>query len=62
MGEGKGNPLGGSAMTQPQPAKADSIEKPDGEHEKRIGAADANWAAWYAEFLVREQTGEEFPQ
>src|SRR5271165_2452021 len=27
-----------------------------GEHEKRIGAADANWPDWYAEYMVREQT------
>ena len=33
-----------------------------GEHEKRIGQADANWPDWYAEYLVREQTGEGLPQ
>lgn len=33
-----------------------------GQHEKRIGAADPNWPDWYAEYLVREQTGEELPQ
>lgn len=33
-----------------------------GQHEKRIGAADANWPDWYAEYLVREQTGQELPQ
>jgi catechol 2,3-dioxygenase-like lactoylglutathione lyase family enzyme len=33
-----------------------------GQHEKRIGAADANWPDWYAEYMVREQTGEELPQ
>jgi catechol 2,3-dioxygenase-like lactoylglutathione lyase family enzyme len=33
-----------------------------GEHEKRIGAADANWPDWYAEYLVREQTGEKLPK
>ena len=32
-----------------------------GEHEKRIGAADANWPDWYAEYMVREQAGEELP-
>jgi catechol 2,3-dioxygenase-like lactoylglutathione lyase family enzyme len=32
-----------------------------GEHEKRIGHADDNWPDWYAEFMVREQTGEELP-
>jgi catechol 2,3-dioxygenase-like lactoylglutathione lyase family enzyme len=32
-----------------------------GEHEKRIGHADANWPDWYAEYMVREQAGEELP-
>jgi catechol 2,3-dioxygenase-like lactoylglutathione lyase family enzyme len=33
-----------------------------GKHEKRIGQADPNWPDWYAEYMVREQTGEELPQ
>jgi catechol 2,3-dioxygenase-like lactoylglutathione lyase family enzyme len=33
-----------------------------GEHEKRIGKADPNWPDWYAEYMVREQSGEELPQ
>ncbi|HEV3205446.1 MAG TPA: glyoxalase [Terriglobales bacterium] len=33
-----------------------------GQHEKRIGAADPNWPDWYAEYMVREQAGEELPQ
>ena len=33
-----------------------------GEHEKRIGAADPNWPDWYAEYMVREQSGGELPQ
>jgi catechol 2,3-dioxygenase-like lactoylglutathione lyase family enzyme len=32
-----------------------------GEHEKRIGAADENWPDWYAEYMVREQAGQELP-
>jgi catechol 2,3-dioxygenase-like lactoylglutathione lyase family enzyme len=32
-----------------------------GEHEKRIGAADPNWPAWYAEYMVAEQAGTEPP-
>jgi len=32
-----------------------------GEHEKRIGAADANWPAWYADYMAREQAGAELP-
>ena len=37
-------------------------EAAHGEHEKRTGVRDANWPDWYAEYMVREQTGEEPPQ
>jgi len=30
-----------------------------GEHEKRIGKHDDNWPDWYAEYMVREQSGKE---
>jgi len=33
-----------------------------GQHEKRIGKADPNWPDWYAEYMVREQAGEDLPQ
>ena len=33
-----------------------------GEHEKRIGEADANWPDWYARYMVAEQAGTELPQ
>jgi catechol 2,3-dioxygenase-like lactoylglutathione lyase family enzyme len=32
-----------------------------GKHEERNGKADPNWPDWYAEFMVREQAGEELP-
>jgi len=32
-----------------------------GQHEKKTGAADPNWPDWYAEYMVREQAGEEPP-
>src|SRR5580658_2417464 len=32
-----------------------------GEHEKRIGGADANWPDWYAAYMVAEQSGTELP-
>jgi catechol 2,3-dioxygenase-like lactoylglutathione lyase family enzyme len=32
-----------------------------GEHEKRIGKQDADWKAWYADYMVREQSGKELP-
>ena len=37
-------------------------EAAHGEHEKRSGQRDENWPAWYAEYMVREQTGEELPR
>ncbi|HEV8461582.1 MAG TPA: VOC family protein [Gaiellaceae bacterium] len=32
-----------------------------GEHEKRTGEADENWPEWYADYMVKEQSGEELP-
>ena len=37
-------------------------EKAHGEHEKRIGAADANWPDWYAAYMVAEQNGKPLPE
>jgi catechol 2,3-dioxygenase-like lactoylglutathione lyase family enzyme len=37
------------------------VEAAHGEHEKRTGQRDANWPDWYAEYMVREQSGEELP-
>jgi catechol 2,3-dioxygenase-like lactoylglutathione lyase family enzyme len=33
-----------------------------GEHEKRIGEADANWPDWYASYMVAEQSGADLPE
>jgi catechol 2,3-dioxygenase-like lactoylglutathione lyase family enzyme len=33
-----------------------------GEHEKRTGEYDENWPDWYAQYMVREQAGEELPR
>jgi predicted enzyme related to lactoylglutathione lyase len=33
-----------------------------GEHEKRIGQADASWPDWYAAYMVAEQAGTELPK
>jgi len=32
-----------------------------GQHEARIGQRDENWPDWYAEYMVREQSGQELP-
>jgi catechol 2,3-dioxygenase-like lactoylglutathione lyase family enzyme len=37
-------------------------EAAHGEHEKRLGARDENWPAWYAEYMVRERSGEKLPE
>ena len=37
-------------------------EAAHGEHEKRTGVRDANWADWYAAYMAAEQSGEELPQ
>ncbi len=36
-------------------------EAAHGEHEQRIGHADPDWPDWYADYMVREQTGQELP-
>jgi catechol 2,3-dioxygenase-like lactoylglutathione lyase family enzyme len=33
-----------------------------GQYEKRTGQADTNWPSWYAEYMAREQSGEDLPQ
>jgi catechol 2,3-dioxygenase-like lactoylglutathione lyase family enzyme len=37
-------------------------EAAHGEHEKRTGVRDSNWADWYAAYMVAEQSGRELPQ
>jgi catechol 2,3-dioxygenase-like lactoylglutathione lyase family enzyme len=37
-------------------------EAAHGEHEKRTGQRDANWADWYAAYMVAEQAGAELPK
>jgi catechol 2,3-dioxygenase-like lactoylglutathione lyase family enzyme len=37
-------------------------EAAHGQHEARTGQADKNWPDWYAEYMVREQAGEELPK
>ncbi len=37
-------------------------EAAHGEHEKRTGVRDANWADWYAAYIAAEQSGATLPQ
>ena len=37
-------------------------EAAHGEHEKRTGQRDANWADWYATYMVAEQAGTDLPK
>lgn len=32
-----------------------------GEHEERTGKPDPDWPDWYAEYMVREQAGDDLP-
>jgi predicted enzyme related to lactoylglutathione lyase len=32
-----------------------------GEHEQRTGEADPDWPSWYADYMVKEQAGEQLP-
>lgn len=36
-------------------------EAAHGQHEKRTGERDLDWPSWYAEYMKREQSGEELP-
>jgi catechol 2,3-dioxygenase-like lactoylglutathione lyase family enzyme len=36
-------------------------EAAHGVYEKRLGKRDENWPDWYAEYMVREQSGEQLP-
>jgi hypothetical protein len=36
-------------------------EAAHGQHEKQTGQRDTNWPDWYAEYMVRERSGEELP-
>jgi len=37
-------------------------EKAHGEHEKRLGKRDEEWADWYAAYMAAEQAGTELPK
>lgn len=37
-------------------------EAAHGEHEKRTGVRDTNWADWYAAYMAAEQAGTELPK
>ena len=37
-------------------------EEAHGKHEAATGHTDPNWPDWYAQYLVREQAGEELPR
>jgi hypothetical protein len=36
-------------------------EAAHGEHEARTGERDENWSAWYAAYMLAEQTGGDLP-
>jgi len=53
-----------SATFHSAPDLAKALERAaaaHGEHEKRTGERDEGWPAWYAEYILAEQTGAELP-
>jgi len=60
-----GRVVGGTAYTSASDL-AQALRRAEaahGEHEKRTGGQrDENWPDWYAEYMLREQSGEEPPQ
>ncbi len=42
-------------------AALERAEQAHGEHEQRTGERDVNWPAWYAAYMVAEQSGAELP-
>lgn len=61
--------LPGRVEAQTSFASADELaralrraEAAHGKHEARTGQRDPDWPSWYAEFMVREQTGQEPPE
>jgi catechol 2,3-dioxygenase-like lactoylglutathione lyase family enzyme len=36
-------------------------EAAHGEHERRTGQRDEDWPSWYAEYMIKEQSGAELP-
>ncbi len=55
---------GGDACSHPRTTSARHCKRAaaaHGEHEARTGQADPDWPTWYADYMVREQAGEELP-
>ncbi|MCK1407836.1 VOC family protein [Bradyrhizobium sp. 76] len=59
-----GRIAGGGTTFASQAALAAALRRAaaaHGEHEKRTGGHDENWADWYADYIVREQAGQPLP-
>ena len=41
---------------------ASALRRAAAAHDKRVGAADANWPDWYAKYIAAEQAGTELPK
>jgi predicted enzyme related to lactoylglutathione lyase len=60
---GRTDPAGTSFGSTPDLASAlRRAAAAHGEHESRLGESDANWPDWYADYMVREQSGTELPK
>ena len=40
---------------------ASALRRAAAAHEERVGQRDADWPCWYAEYIVREQAGQQLP-
>ncbi|KYG24396.1 glyoxalase [Bradyrhizobium sp. AT1] len=59
-----GRIAGGATTFASQPDLAAALRRAaaaHGEHERRTGGHDENWAEWYADYMVREQAGQPLP-
>ena len=53
----------GTMVSHPETELEQSIRAATTGHEERTGGRrDENWPDWYAEYMVREQSGEELPK
>jgi catechol 2,3-dioxygenase-like lactoylglutathione lyase family enzyme len=57
--------VGGDTAYASIPDLAQALRRAEaahGLHEKRTGERDVNWPEWYAEYMVKEQSGEPLPE
>jgi hypothetical protein len=53
---------GGIRISKRSGGGAEAAAEAHGHHEERIGHADEEWPAWYAEYMWQERTEGELPR